>query len=240
MNRELTNKIRYVLEELLPPALHDTWLMRMLYRLKFGSLLDDLAEFRKRAPFLTKEEYRDIYERMPRVHEGTDNSEACIDATIENLVPGSVCDIGCGTGYLLREIKERGSNLSDLTGLDFILDDEQKKSTEIRFVEAPVESLPFPDQAFDNVVCTHVLEHILDIDQTFAELRRITRKRLIIIVPREREHVYTFNPHFHFFPFTHSFLRVARPHPDRYSIRDIKRDIFYVEDMPTVEEGVSE
>ncbi|MEM7359162.1 MAG: class I SAM-dependent methyltransferase [Pseudomonadota bacterium] len=228
----MTNRIRYVLEELLPPALHDTWPMRMLYRLKFGPLLDDLAEFRKRAPFLTAEEYRNIYERMPRVHEGTDNSEACIQAIIENLVPGSVCDIGCGTGYLLRQIKQRGSNLTEYTGLDFILDDEQKNTTDIKFIEAPVEVLPFPDNAFDNVVCTHVLEHILDIAGTLEELRRITRQRLIIIVPREREHVYTFNPHFHFFPYTHSFLRVARPHPERYSIRDIQRDIFYIEDMP--------
>ncbi len=29
--------------------------------------------------------------------------------------------------------------------------------------------------------------------------------RLIIIVPREREYKYTFNPHSHFFPYAHSF-----------------------------------
>ena len=64
-----------------------------------------------------------------------------------------------------------------------------------------------------------------------AELRRIARKRVIIVVPREREYRYTFNPHFNFFPYPHSFLRAVHPVPSRYECIDIGRDIYYREDI---------
>ena len=62
-------------------------------------------------------------------------------------------------------------------------------------------------------MCTHVIEHILDYRAAIAELRRITGRRLIIVVPRERESIYAFNPHFNFFPYRHSFLRAMIPVP---------------------------
>jgi SAM-dependent methyltransferase len=40
--------------------------------------------------------------------------------------------------------------------------------------------LPFPDQAFDVVVCTEVLEHLVRPVESLAELWRITRRHLII------------------------------------------------------------
>lgn len=231
MKRETINKIRFVLEELLPPIVHDSRFMVFLYKLKWGSFIEDLAQFRKNAAFLTDEEYRDIYQRMPRLQESTDNSEQCVDLICEHIIPGKVCDIGCGTGHLLNVIQGKRADVTELTGVDFVLEESAADSDKIKFVEAPVESLPFADNAFDTVICTHVLEHILDIGKAIAELRRIAARRLIIVVPLEREHVYTFNPHFHFFPFTHSFLRVVRPRADQYKIQRVERDIFYIEDQ---------
>ena len=58
----------------------------------------------------------------------------------------------------------------------------------------------------------------------------ITSRRLIIVVPRERESVYTFNPHLNFFPYKHSFLRAMIPVPKNHVCYDIGRDIYYMED----------
>ena len=99
------------------------------------------------------------------------------------------------------------------------------------FVSGWVENLPFEDGAFDTVVCTHLIEHILDYRRAIAELRRVAKRRLIIIVPRERESIYTFNPHFNFFPYTHSFLRAMIPVPRQHVVCDIGRDIYYREDI---------
>jgi hypothetical protein len=48
-------------------------------------------------------------------------------------------------------------------------------------------------------------------------------------VPQEREYRFTFNPHLHFFPYPHSFLRAVAPVPERYELESIGRDIFYTE-----------
>lgn len=106
-----------------------------------------------------------------------------------------------------------------------------KRDAAIEWRAAPIEALPYADKEFDTVVCTHVLEHILDYRLALAELRRIAAKRLIIVVPREREGRYTFNPHFHFFPYKESFLCAIAPVPSRYLCENIGRDIYFCQDL---------
>jgi len=231
MNREMTNRIRFVLEDMLPPLVRDSRIFRGAARLAWGEHIDRLASFRARAPFLTEAEYETLYRDHPRVHEGTDNSEACIQRITADILGQSVCDVGCGTGALLQRIRESRSGEGAYTGVDFVVDDAAKLDG-IDYVAARVEQLPFEDRAFDTVICTHVIEHLLDYRAAIAELRRVAARRLIVVVPREREYRYSFNPHFNFFPYTHSFLRAMHPVPERHQCVDIGRDIYYVEDRP--------
>ena len=230
MRRETTNRIRFAIEELLPPIVRDSFLFRNAARAVWGGHIDTLADFRTRAPFLDAGEYEALYRAHPRVHEDTDNSAACLDLITGNVVGDTLCDIGCGTGHLLRHVKKAsGRSFKRLVGVDFVLP-AAMPDTGIEFKESMIETLPFADRAFDTVVCTHVIEHILDYRAAIAELRRITGRRLIIVVPRERELIYAFNPHFNFFPYRHSFLRAMIPVPTRNICLDVGRDIFYLED----------
>lgn len=231
MKRETSNRLRFILEDLLPPAFKDSFLFKWLAVLVWGRHILDLADFRRRAAFVTDDEYEAVYRAHPRVHAGTDNSEACIRKISQDVVGGSICDVGCGTGYLLERIRgARGTELSRVTGVDFVLA-ERLPAGDIEWVPARVEALPFPDKAFDTVLCTHVLEHILDYRKALAELRRITRRRLIIVVPRERETRYTFNPHLNFFAYPETLLRALIPVPSRHECVQIGRDIYYREDV---------
>lgn len=229
MNRETTNWIRFVLEDLLPPIVRDSSLFRGAASLVWGSHIAHLAKFRERAPFLTDAEYEKLYRDHPRVHEGTDNSAACIEKIIASIKGDRICDVGCGTGALLTHIMAAKPGLSKVTGVDFVVEDAAKIFG-VEYVAAIAENLPFADGEFDTVICTHVIEHLLDYRKAISELRRIAKKRLIIVVPREREYRYSFNPHFNFFPYTHSFLRAVHPVPPTYECIDIGRDIFYMED----------
>jgi SAM-dependent methyltransferase len=228
MRRETTNVLRFVLEDIIPPVLRDSGLFHCIARLAWGDHITRLAEFRARAPLLTAREYEELYRHHPRVHQSTDNSMACIARLAADAVGQSICDVGCGTGYLLERIHNARPEISRLTGIDFVFDNSDLRP-DIKFVVAKIERLPFSDASFDTVVCTHVIEHILDYRQAITELRRITRHRLIVVVPREREYRYTFNPHFNFFPYTHSFLRAMHPLPKDYVCSDIGRDIYYCE-----------
>src|SRR3546814_15584020 len=89
------------------------------------------------------------------------------------MVGDSALDVVCGTGYLLHVLSSRRPEMK-LTGVDFIIDDEtRKRAAAIGFHEANIESLPFDDGAFDTVICTHVLEHILDLR---SEERRVGKE----------------------------------------------------------------
>jgi SAM-dependent methyltransferase len=230
MRREMTNRIRFLLEDIVPPALRDSGLFKAAASMAWGHHVADLARFRERAAFLTDEEYEALYRKHPRVHEDTDNSDACIAAITADIVGASAMDVGCGTGALLRRVRAARSDLGALVGVDFVIDPALTDEG-IQYFAAKVEALPFPDKSFDTVICTHVIEHIVDYRAAIAELRRVARRRLILVVPREREYRYTFNPHVNFFPYTHSFLRAMMPVPESYHIRDIGRDIYYCEDI---------
>jgi len=238
MKRETTNAIRTVLEEWIPPVVRDSGAMRWLFRRHWGRLVDDLESFRARIAFVSDEEYHSIYERMPRVQDETDNSDACIREISKSIVGSSVLDVGCGTGFLVDHLA-REHPRRKFTGLDFIIEEGTRcRLPSIGFVEGKVEALPFADNSFDTVICTHVLEHVLDLAGAVRELRRVAKRRLIIVVPQEREYRFTFNPHVHFFPYPHSFLRYMTPVPSNYRCESVGRDIYYVEVPPASAEAV--
>jgi ubiquinone/menaquinone biosynthesis C-methylase UbiE len=231
MRRETVNRIRYILEEWLPPVLRESRFMRFLFRLHWGRFIDDLETFRAQITGLSADAYRNVYERMPRIQQETDNSVACLEAIAAAVVPGSICDVGCGTGFLVQFLRQQSKlDSSAICGVDFIIEAEtQQRHPSIRFVAAPVEHLPFADREFDTVICTHVLEHILDVRAAIGELRRVCAKKLVVVVPLEREYRFTFNPHIHFFPYPHSFLRHIIPVPAAHEYRVIGRDLLYIE-----------
>ena len=238
MKRETTNRIRFVIEELLPPILRDATLFRALAKLAWGEHIEALSDFRRRAPFLTPDEYKELYRAHPRVHDGSDNSRQCLELIAQHVNGSTLCDVGCGAGDLLRYIKTHSEKtFARLVAIDFVLSGTRLEPS-IDFVCAMIERLPFSNRAFDTVVCTHVIEHILDYRAAIAELRRIAARRLIIVVPREREGLYSFNPHFNFFPYKHSFLRAMIPVPQEHICINVGRDIFYMEDLGAAHEDV--
>jgi len=231
LRRETSNRMRFVIEDLLPPRFRDGKAFRLLARTLFGPAVDVAADFRKRAAFLTDDEYTDFYRAWTGPHLDTDNSQACLDRIAAEIVGTSVCDVGCGTGYLLRFLRDRlpARNLK-LTGAEMLVPDPAGNRG-IEFFSTRVEKLPFADRQFDTVICTHVIEHVLDYRAAIAELRRIAARRLIVVVPMEREALYGFNLHVNFFPYPHSFQRAMMPVPPAHVCALIGRDIYYREDV---------
>jgi ubiquinone/menaquinone biosynthesis C-methylase UbiE len=86
------------------------------------------------------------------------------------------------------------------TGCDYT-----KQAQRFEMVKGSILSLPFDDNSFDVVLCTHALEHIKDHRRALSELLRVTKRRLIITVPRQREYKYTIDLHVHFLPYLYSF-----------------------------------
>jgi SAM-dependent methyltransferase len=211
MNRNITNSIRFVLDELMPPILRDNRLLMypLFYIWYKGKNVQKLMHFKDRVHELTPEEfthYYDIYDSLPKRE--TDLSEASIEYIyhkLEGFKDASIIDVGCGSGYLLKRLSRDGFN--HLTGCDLNPPDLGEK---IKTNKVYLEQLPYRDQEFDVVICNHVLEHVLDVEKTVHELKRITKKRLIITLPRQRYNRYTFELHINFFPQKSYLLRTLR------------------------------
>ncbi|MFS8047082.1 class I SAM-dependent methyltransferase [Rhizobium sp. BR 314] len=101
---------------------------------------------------------------------------------------GSVCDIGCGVGDLLREVRRRRPALA-VSGLDFsgkAVEGAARAMPDGAFQKFVIhQTLPYETSSFDVVLCTDVLEHLEYPKCIAAELVRICRPggMVAIVVP---------------------------------------------------------
>jgi len=209
MSRETSLRIRNVLDNGLPPALRDSRLvMYPLLRLALGRHARDFMDFKPSGFEMSEEEFADFYRRIAgsEVHGPTDLNTACADAILDLVRGKEVLEVGCGRGWLAARMAAVARRV---TASDIVLSDAIGAIGDVEFVAAPAESLPWPDDSFEVVVTTHTLEHVQDIQRALAELRRVARDLVVIVVPRERPYRYGFNPHLHFFPYSWSWQAVA-------------------------------
>ena len=224
------NAIRWLLEEAVPPALRDSPLFLPLMYLAWGRDARRFIAFRENARTMSAADYAGFYAALPPLMGETDLNRACIDRVFADVVGETMLDAGCGRGWLAAELARRNAK-AQVVGADIAPPMHADAPTNLRFVEGWVGTLPFADDSFDTVLCTHTLEHLLDLDGALADLRRIARRRLILVVPRERESRYPLNLHLHFFPYAHSFLNRIRPPEGRFECAVLHRDIYYLEDV---------
>jgi len=230
MKRSTEIKIKFILEELLPPILRDSrWFSSLLLKLAFGANSIYVKNFKQKAFTLTDREYRDIYRHVAQSQDDqSDLTDATINAIIHHVKGYESVDIGCGNGFLVEKLALRTETC--VTGVDIVLSSSLARSyPNINFLEARIEHLPFESNIYDTVICTHVLEHIRNIQWAIEELRRITKQRLIVVVPKERPYRVTPNLHLHFFPYPELFVETMNPQT-HYKCTIIGGDIFYYED----------
>jgi 2-polyprenyl-3-methyl-5-hydroxy-6-metoxy-1,4-benzoquinol methylase len=99
------------------------------------------------------------------------------ELVMEVFAPERILDVGCGPGFLMLFLHELGANIH---GIDFSPASVDLAPPEIkdRIAIGPTDRLPFPDGAFDLVICREVMEHltILQVRRTVAETCRVSSK----------------------------------------------------------------
>lgn len=103
---------------------------------------------------------------------------------LANIKTGQkILDVGCGTGTVLREIRDKYPD-TDLTGIDpdheviEIARSKSPKENKIKFIQGYVQTLPFPDNSFDTVISSLTFHHLKLPDKklALAEIRRVLKK----------------------------------------------------------------
>lgn len=226
MNRLITNSIRFVLDECLPPIIRDNkYFMYIFFYIWFkGKNVKSAMNFKSIAYKLSSDEMDNIYKSMETFAKirATDLNNKSIQfmlAKINSQVK-TIIDIGCGNGYWLSKID--GEKYS-ITGCDV---NNRMVYSNTSFFEGRIENLPFEDNSFDLVTCHHTLEHISDIKLAINELKRIAKKQIMIVVPKQRYYYYTLDYHLHFFHFSEKLTNLINLR--NYTIHNIQGDWVYI------------
>ncbi|MBT9168834.1 MAG: Malonyl-(acyl-carrier protein) O-methyltransferase [Syntrophomonadaceae bacterium] len=131
--------------------------------------------------------------------------------------PGKLLDVGCGNGQFLATMRELGW---EVTGVE--PDGQAAKVARERGLnvyEGVLEEITLPDDTFDAITMSHVVEHLPDPIGTFGECKRILKKggRLVVTVPNieslghrlYREACLNLDPPRHLFLFSPHTLRTC-------------------------------
>ena len=130
---------------------------------------------------------------------------------------GTLLDVGCGMGRLLERLPDYQRYGMDISApyLSYAV----KVGAEVCL--AKVEDMPYRDGFFDTVVCTDVLEHVIDLNAAILQLFRVVKHggHLVLRVPyRENLEPYL-RPDY---PYHMAHLRNF----DEYSLRLVFEKIF--------------
>jgi len=132
----------------------------------------DLAAFNDRAP-----EY-DRGWRGRLHHEIADRTATLAAMTVSS--PGRVLDVGCGTGYLLRNLAGRYPEAQQLCGVDaapqmITTASAFARDNRLNFTVGVAEELDYLDGTFDLIVSTTSFDHWADQQAGLAECARVLR-----------------------------------------------------------------
>lgn len=96
--------------------------------------------------------------------------------------PLSVLDVGSGRGELLNDLRRIGVETygTDIDDQCIAMSSEYGEISKVNIYQL---SEVFPPTSFDVVVCSHVLEHLESPKQGIEQLKRVSRKHLILAVP---------------------------------------------------------
>jgi demethylmenaquinone methyltransferase/2-methoxy-6-polyprenyl-1,4-benzoquinol methylase len=107
-----------------------------------------------------------------------------------------VLDVGTGTGLLAQEIAHLVGSTGRVVGLDPSMNmmSAGRRRLGVAFVQGGGERLPFADGRFDFVTMGYALRHVPDLDQAFAEYRRVLRpggRALLLEITKPRSAIGT-------------------------------------------------
>ena len=98
-----------------------------------------------------------------------------IHQLIDRIRPGRALDAACGTGRYARYMSERGHQVSAVDLSPEMIERARPNTPGVEFRSGSLEELPFPDQAFDLVMCGLALTHLPAISKAVSEIGRVLK-----------------------------------------------------------------
>lgn len=106
---------------------------------------------------------------------------------VKKLRSESILDVGAGEGFMLEMLRKHniGKKLEGIEYMDEALQFAKELHPKVKIKKGNIYELPYKDNTFDLIICTEVLEHLEEPEKALTELKRVTKKYLILSVPNE-------------------------------------------------------
>lgn len=133
-----------------------------------------------------------------------------------NLKDHKILDIGCKQYGLINFI-----NAKERYGIDPLVDPclTEFKSNKIRYIKGTGEFLPFHSMCFDMVLCTNVIDHMMNPFFCLNEVNRILKNNGLFILS-----VHTFSPSYKIFKYIRELLGdIDLPHPFAFTRKEVEK-----------------
>jgi ubiquinone/menaquinone biosynthesis C-methylase UbiE len=101
--------------------------------------------------------------------------------------PVTILDVGCGEGFVLHELRKQniGKKLEGVDAMPEAIEIGKKLHPHLKLKVGDIYKLPYKDNSFDAVLCCEVLEHLEHPEKALKELKRVSKKHVILSVPNE-------------------------------------------------------
>jgi len=134
-----------------------------------------------------------------------------------------ILDVGCGDGHLL----EKFAGTHDCYGVDIsetLLTIAIKRGIKTHHIDLEKEKLPFLSNFFDIVVCSEVIEHIINTDNLLTELNRVLKNKgyMILTFPNINQPISWIIQILFDLPPMYS-ARYKSPHVKDYTLKIVKK-----------------
>lgn len=95
---------------------------------------------------------------------------------------GRLLEVGCSLGYFLEIAKNNGFNIRGIELDDRAVNYANNILGKGVVLQSTLEQANFPNNYFDIIVVSHVLEHLIDIPNFLKEIKRILNRQGIIVI----------------------------------------------------------
>jgi ubiquinone/menaquinone biosynthesis C-methylase UbiE len=134
-------------------------------------------------------QFRQKYQSATRSHQFLiDRFFAAVTALLEQAAPTSVLEVGCGPGYAAAAIRESLPEEVPFEASDILpenLEIARQVAPGVPFTVESIYEMSREDASVDAILCLEVLEHLDEPGRALDELLRVSRRHVLLSVPRE-------------------------------------------------------
>ena len=106
---------------------------------------------------------------------------------IQKTKTETILDIGCGEGYTTKILKNSNKEVF-IEGIEYgkeMVKKAKKINPDIHFEEGSIYNISRKDASYDMTLASEVLEHLEDPLKGLLELKRVSKKFVLVSVPNE-------------------------------------------------------